>query len=172
MCLGTPPERLIFNELLLAHSHSVLSCGLVLPLCFLSYRSTRCGACIVHCLSLFHILSRSLGGCHLLKMADRKSLIPSDTQYSSYLVYHTDSHLSCAYINNYTAPVLHIIVVSAQKCVFCCCQEMGIGMSPLFFFSCLGLRFKSINSIRDFCYMLKVMSDFTLKLRDMQFGLI
>lgn len=66
-----------------------------------------------------------LRDCYLSKMADRKSLMPSDVQCSSCLVYRTDSHLSWAYINNYTVPVSLIIGASAQRYVFCCCQETG-----------------------------------------------
>lgn len=124
------------GQSILLESHSSMFCRPGLPLCFLSCRSTQSGACIAHCLSLFHITS--LSGCYLSKMADRRTLMPSDTQCSSCIVYHTESHLSWAYINNYRAPVALIIVVSVQRYVFCCCQETeGWNELSFFFFSCL-----------------------------------
>lgn len=75
-----------------------------------------------------HTLSRKVVICR--KMADRKSLIPSDIQCSSYLVYHADSHLSWAYINNYTASVSLIIVVSGMYSA--AVKRWGIGVSSHF----------------------------------------
>lgn len=143
---GTSTKTLASIELWLADTFCWKAtfscpCRLVLPLCLVSYRSMHYPAPVSH--------SPSLCGCYLLKMADRKSLIPSDIQCSSYLVYHTGSHLSWTYINNYTAPVLLIIVVSAQRCVFCHCQEMRDWNELNSFLSCFQQPWSQIQHMLD-----------------------
>lgn len=116
--------------------------------------------------------SLSIRDCYLLEMADRKSLIPSDIACSSYLVYHSDSHLSWTNINNYTVPVVLIIVAPVPRYVFCCCQEMGIEMSSvLFFFFSHSFRFSDISDVdqiirrvQHILFMLTRIFDNTIKL--------
>lgn len=84
------------------------------------------------------------------------------------LVHHTDSHLSWAYINNYTAPVSLITAVSAQRYVFCCCQQMGDRNDLKW-----SLQYQALIKLtgRSILHMLKDLFDSTLKLWGPQVGL-
>lgn len=125
-------QRLIFIEILLDSTFCWKASFCPAGLCYLcAFWAT--GVCVVHCLSLFHILSLCVAAICWKWLTERVLF---------HLTYNTPQTLCTtltliflwAYINNYTAPVLLIIVVSAQQCVFCCCQEMRIGMSSDFLF--------------------------------------